>query len=189
MIMNETEEKSAEGTGFASESGPNAPAQLVHRLVRTNNLMVFLVVCTALICVALVQSTSFFRAPRPRWLPLLTWLRIGLPVAALVFTAVFTQRALSAYLRGLEGRPVTVDSIAPTFYRCKQVSMGLLFAVALFAAACLLLGHRLADVLLVVLPLGLLLIARPSMAGLLSLTQAAVQMAEEAGRADHASGK
>jgi len=187
--MIETEEKSPEEAGFASEGKPDAPAQLVHRLVRTNNLMVFLVVCTALMCLAFAQSASFLHIPRAWGAPLLTWLRIGLPVAALVFTAVFTQRALSAHLRGLGGRPVTVDSIAPTFYRCKQVSMGLLFAAALLAAACLLLGHRVADILLVVLPLGLLLIARPSMAGLLSLTQAAVQMAEEAGQAGDPSSK
>lgn len=181
--MNKPDEGHTGGVDFATESRADTPAQLVHRLVRINNLMVFLVVCTALICVALVQSSSFFRAQRPPWLPLLTWLRIGLPVVALILTAVFTQRALSVYLRGLAGRPVSVDSIAPAFYRCKQVSMGLLFAAALFAAVCLLFGHRVADILLVVMPLGLLLIARPSMAGLLSLTQAAIQMADEAGGA------
>lgn len=168
--------------GVAADGQAASPTHLVHRLVRANNLMVFLVVCTGLICVAIVQTSPYFRGRPAAWLAVLTWLRIGVPVAALIVTAVVTQRALSAYLRGLAGEPVTVDSIAPTFYRCKRVSMALLFGAALFAAVCLLFGHRTTDVILAALPLGLLLITRPSMAGLLSLTRAAIQMSTDAER-------
>lgn len=154
-----------------------APFEIVRRLIRLNNLLVFALVAAGLIGLAVARTWGAQR-PGAAVGSLLLWARIVLPSAALVITAVVTQRALAAAARDLD-EPVCAVSIAPVFDRCKRASMWMLAAAGVLAGGCLALGTT-KDLLLAAVPLVLLLITRPSEQGFLSFLNLAVSMQEDA---------
>ncbi|MBW7904297.1 MAG: hypothetical protein LC135_12820 [Phycisphaerae bacterium] len=168
-----TQAHPSETAGGQTAERPNAAPpdasdarRVVRRLTQANNLAVFAIVCTGLAAVALVQTVWHGTSERLGFFGPLTWLRLLLPLGALLLTAVVTQRTVGRLARS--GVEVGLVEAAPAFYRCKLLSTVLLGAAGVFSAGCLLFGHTLKDVLLALIPIVLLLLTRTSEAGLAS---------------------
>jgi hypothetical protein len=166
--------------GSVARQDPNA---LIDRLVRINNLAIFAVFCTGLLAVALVQTVWHGqKRPQPPPLGILTWLRLALPMLGLLMTALVTHRAMSrlAVWSRKAGQLLTLETAAPAFYRSKLAATLMHAAAGVFAAACLVVGHRVSDVLLALLPIVMLLITRTNLGGLTAFTSLARETAAEA---------
>lgn len=155
----------AERPGVAPQAATDA-RRVVRRLTQANNLAIFAIVCTGLAAVALVQTVWRGPSEPQAFLGPLTWLRLLLPLAALLLTAVMTQRTVRRLSRS--GAEVGLEEVTPAFYRSKLLSTVLLGAAGVFSAGCLLVGHTLKDVLLALIPIVLLVLTRTNEAGLAS---------------------
>lgn len=131
-------------------------------------MAIFMVACVALAAVALAQTIWRERFQPPAPLGALTWLRLALPFAAMLVTGILTQTALNRFVAETRAGNVrvTLEHAAPVFYRGKLAATLLFGLTGAFSAACLVAGHTVKDVLLALLPIVLLLITRPSEAGL-----------------------
>lgn len=138
--------------------------EVVARLIRHNNLAIFLIVLAGLAAVAMVETQHLF-PQLPAWMWLLTLLRIVLPLAALAATGLITSWSIRRLLADLGQRPVTPAAATPTFYFAKLSSIRLLLLCGLFSSACLLFGHRTLDVILAVVPIVLLVVTRVNQHG------------------------
>jgi hypothetical protein len=155
----------------ADAADPNAPPpgseiveaalarEVVARLIRHNNLAIFLIVVAGLAAVAIVETQHLFQL-RPKWMWMVTTLRIALPILALVLTAVLTSRTIDKLLAELGPRPITPALTMPAFYFSKLASIILLTATGLICSASLIFGHRAIDIALVLIPILLLFITR-----------------------------
>ncbi len=172
-----------------SDSSPPLANRLVHRAQRAHNLLVFLVVAAALLCLAGAQAKIVpFDAlgvdPRAAWL---MGLRLAIPVAMLGLTAMLTNRTVKAFVRRHGEARLTGDALAPVYCRCKRASMLLMTGAALFCDAFLLLRPPGLDVLVAAIPLVLLLMTRPLMSGLVGFAGLADSFRKDATRSDQPS--
>ena len=133
--------------------------EVVARLIRHNNLAIFLIVVAGLAAVAIVETQHLFQQ-RPKWMWMVTVLRIGLPILALLLTAILTSRTIDKLLAELGPRPITPTLTMPAFYFSKLASIILLTATGLICSASLIFGHRAIDIALVLIPIVLLFITR-----------------------------
>ena len=139
-------------------------AAVVTRIIRQNNLAIFLIIVTGLAAVAIVETQHLY-PQHPPYLWLLTTLRIIAPILALVLTGVFTNGIIRRLLAEARDGPITPASILSAFYVAKVTSIRLLTAAGLFSSACLLFGHRTVDLVLAVIPVLLLLVTRVNQGG------------------------
>lgn len=153
---------------------------LVAPLIREHNLVLFLVVLVGLAAVATVKTTHLFSdGDRPGWIRYLTIARSVAPIAALIVTAVFTNRALQGAICGATRATLALDRVIAAYLRSKRFAAWLLGTCGMFASACLLVGHRNLDLALAILPLAMLLVGRPSIASLVTFIELARTEAED----------
>lgn len=163
-------------TGRAPQRG--SAAAVVASLVRINNAMIFAVVCAVLVAAAYVQTQRAVRVSAT-WHTVLIVLRIALPIAATLISAWIASVAIDRFLRGRPDEEVAPDAIAATFYGSKLVAMNIFLAGALLAAACLVFGFRVYDLLLLLLNFGMLVMSRPSAAAMAQFAAAAESIRRE----------
>ncbi len=163
------------GAGMTDQVSPSAEsvspgeayAAAVGKVIRLHNLLIFVVFLVGLICLGITQARGG-GADLPVWATnLLITVRIALPILALVLTAVYTSRGWDQAAASGAGP----QAIFELYQRLRLLSMSLLAFAGVFAAVCLVVGNTRGDLLLLLLPFGLLILTRPSLAGFVYLVQ------------------
>ena len=143
------------------DAEPGPATQIVEKLIRLHNLLFLLVVVNALASYPIVKITGIFNNPPAGMI----WLNVGcivLPIVSLILTALATDRMIRALVRRRGDAEPTADDSAMCFKRSKIFSMVLMTLCGLFAGTCVIFGHRVREAILVVVPVLLMLLTRPS---------------------------
>lgn len=166
MPDNETTTETEAQAPMDGDAARDAAANLnaaAERLIRAHNTQIFAVFIIGLACIGVRLSTQPVTIHEGAAWWTLAVLRVALPILAMVITGIVTNRLLKRFaVAHPDG--YAVPDLFPVFSTCKRVSMWLLTAAGVFASACLLVtGGRVVDVILAVIPLGLLIVTRPSL--------------------------
>ena len=143
------------------DAEPGPATQTVEKLIRLHNVLFLLVVVNALASYPIVKITGIFNNPPAGMI----WLNVGcivLPIVSLIFTALATDRMIRALVRRRGDVETTADDSAACFKRSKMISIVLMTLCGLFAGTCVILGHRVREAILAVVPVLLMLLTRPS---------------------------
>ena len=142
-----------------AESGRSK--QVIAKLVRVHNLLFLLIVVNALASYPIVRITGIFRKP-PAGMIWLNVACIALPIVSLILSALATDRMIRSHVRRRGDIESNADDSAACFQRAKIFSMALMTISGLFAGTCVIFAHRVREVILVVVPVLLMLLTRPS---------------------------
>ena len=140
------------------------------KLVRVHNLLFLLIVVNALSSYLIVKATGIFKQP-PAAMLWLNLVCIALPIGSLVVTAFATDRMIRGLVRRRGDVETRDDDAAECFQRGKVFAMILMTVSSLMAGTCLLFGHRVREVILVVVPTLLMFLTRPSNVSLLNFVR------------------
>jgi len=137
--------------------------RLVAPLVRRHNLAIFMIFLAGLSAIAVVSTTHIF-PDLPGWIGYLTAVRVVLPIAALIATAIVTQSRMTSAARRARGAAIEIDDARGAFESSKNFATWSMAFCGLVAASSLLFGHRTLDIALALVPLLLMVLGRPSVA-------------------------
>lgn len=154
----------------------------ITRLTKIHNLLVFVVFLAGLVAVGVAydrdqrdQAIVIAESSRTTLLVL----RIALPILALVLTAMYTHWQMKRQAGRMAVGSVPPGRLFGAFQKCKIMSMMLLGIAAVVASVCLAMGNRRIDLFVAGIPFLLLIVTRPSTAGMLQFMRAIEVMAEE----------
>ncbi len=144
-----------------NDAEPGRAKQVIAKLIRVHNLLFLLIVVNGLASYPIVKISGIFNNP-PAGMIWLNVACIALPIVSLILTALATNRMIRSHVRRRGEIESNADDSAACFQRAKILSMVLMTVSGLFAGTCVIFAHRVREAILVVVPVLLMLLTRPS---------------------------